>query len=130
MRPPVTVTVHGEVAPADVHAWLSQAHALVLPTRGENFGFAILEAFAAGRPVLVSPETPWRDLAARRAGWDVPLDDPDAWSDVITGIVAMDATAYTAWSAGARAVADAHARSDDAPARLEAALREAAGVPA
>lgn len=50
-----------------------------LPTRGENFGHSIVEALAAGVPVLISDQTPWRGLAAARAGWDLALADPGAY---------------------------------------------------
>jgi len=44
--------VHGE----DKAALLHRAAALVLPSRSENFGNVVLEAWQAGRPVAVTPE--------------------------------------------------------------------------
>jgi glycosyltransferase involved in cell wall biosynthesis len=44
--------VHGEEKAALLH----RAAALVLPSRSENFGNVVLEAWAAGRPVAVTPE--------------------------------------------------------------------------
>lgn len=59
---------------------LLQAHHLfILPTEGENFGHSIFEAFLAGRPVLISDQTPWRNLASIKAGWDLPLNDKEAF---------------------------------------------------
>ena len=49
----------------------------LLPTGGENFGHAIFEALSCGVPALISDQTPWRGLAAQRAGWDLPLDAPE-----------------------------------------------------
>jgi glycosyltransferase involved in cell wall biosynthesis len=46
----------GAVHGADKAALLHRAAALVLPSRSENFGNVILEAWAAGRPVAVTPE--------------------------------------------------------------------------
>jgi glycosyltransferase involved in cell wall biosynthesis len=46
----------GPVHGADKGALLHRAAALVLPSRSENFGNVILEAWAAGRPVAVTPE--------------------------------------------------------------------------
>lgn len=46
-----------------------------LPTRGENYGHVIAEALSAGTPVLLSDQTPWRDLSAKGVGWDLPLDN-------------------------------------------------------
>jgi glycosyltransferase involved in cell wall biosynthesis len=123
IRPPVHVRHLGEVAPEDVPACLGRAHASVLPTFGENFGFVILESLKAGRPVLVSPHTPWHDLAACRAGWEMPLE-PAAWITVLHQLAAMDQEEFDRWSAGALARAGQHAADDDAAERLEAALRE------
>ena len=44
--------VHGQ----DKAALLHRTAALVLPSRSENFGNVVLEAWAAGRPVVVTPE--------------------------------------------------------------------------
>jgi glycosyltransferase involved in cell wall biosynthesis len=46
----------GPVHGADKAALLHRMAALVLPSRSENFGNVILEAWAAGRPVAVTPE--------------------------------------------------------------------------
>ncbi|HKI02148.1 MAG TPA: glycosyltransferase [Thermoanaerobaculia bacterium] len=46
----------GPVRGADKAALLHRTAALVLPSRSENFGNVVLEAWAAGRPVAVTPE--------------------------------------------------------------------------
>jgi glycosyltransferase involved in cell wall biosynthesis len=63
----------GPVHGADKAALLHRAAALVLPSRSENFGNVVLEAWAAGRPVAVTPEV---GLAAtvREIGAGVVLD--------------------------------------------------------
>jgi glycosyltransferase involved in cell wall biosynthesis len=46
--------------PADRVPALIRAHdALFSPTRGENFGHSIAESLALGRPVIITPQTPW-----------------------------------------------------------------------
>ena len=42
---------------------------LVLPSFTENFGGVVVDALAAGKPVIASRFTPWQELAARRCGW-------------------------------------------------------------
>jgi glycosyltransferase involved in cell wall biosynthesis len=56
---------------------------LFLPSLGENFGHVIVEALSAGCPILISDRTPWRGLAERGVGWDLPLEDPAGFRGVI-----------------------------------------------
>jgi glycosyltransferase involved in cell wall biosynthesis len=77
------------------------AHAFALPTKGENFGHSIFESLAAGRPVLISDQTPWRNLPGDHAGWDLPLGDPAPFRRVIQELVDMDAPALETWCLGA-----------------------------
>ena len=52
----------GPVNAAEKGALFSRALALVLPSYSENFGNVVLEAMAAGRPVIVSSEVGLADL--------------------------------------------------------------------
>ena len=62
----------------------------LLPTQGENFGYAILEAMAAGCPILVSDRTPWQQATEQGAGWSLPLEDRDLWRHVLQQCVDME----------------------------------------
>lgn len=126
LPPHVAVAWRGAVPHERVAEVLAAAHLFVLPTLGESFGHAIVEALAAGVPVLVSDRTPWRGLAARRAGWDLPLSR-DAFRAAILEAVAWDDDAWRAWSAGARALAEEALASPAAIRAAEALLSEAAG---
>ena len=64
-------------------ALLQQHHLFVLPTTGENFGHAIFEALRAGRPVLISDQTPWLNLTQFNAGWSLPLNKKQAFISVL-----------------------------------------------
>lgn len=49
------------------------ASLFVLPTHSENFGMAIAEALASGRPVITTKGAPWSALVDHRAGWWIDL---------------------------------------------------------
>lgn len=75
---------YGGVLPHEaVVKTLSEYDLFFFPTRGENYGHVIYEALAAGLPVLVSDQTPWRDLDQLGIGWDLPLSDPQSFVDAI-----------------------------------------------
>lgn len=79
----VAVSYEGPVPHDSVATTLSSSDLFFFPTRGENYGHVIHEALAAGLPVLISDQTPWRDLVEKGVGWDLPLDDPRAFARVI-----------------------------------------------
>lgn len=91
----------GTVPPEQVPAVLAGHHALFMPSAGENFGHTMLEALSAGRPLLVSDRTPWRGLEADHAGWDLPLDRLEGFTEAVERLCAMDQAEYEQWSAGA-----------------------------
>jgi glycosyltransferase involved in cell wall biosynthesis len=69
----------------------------LFPTHGENYGHVILEALLAGTPVLLSDQTPWRNLEEAGAGWDIPLGDTDSYRRVIEQCAEMDTASYEQW---------------------------------
>jgi glycosyltransferase involved in cell wall biosynthesis len=117
----VEVRYLGDVPHERVFDEIAARHFMVLPTLGENFGFAIYEALAVGRPIVVSDRTPWRDLARTGAGWDLPLDDRVAWRQALQRSVDMDDAEYQRMSRAAWMHARAYAES----ATLETAVARA-----
>jgi glycosyltransferase involved in cell wall biosynthesis len=102
MPPNVQVTDHGAIRPEEVPAALRQHHLFFFPTRGENFGFVILDALLAGCPVLLSDQTPWRQLQEKGAGWDLPLEPRAPMQQVLQRCVEMDDEAFQRLSRSAR----------------------------
>jgi len=80
---------------------LREHHIFALPTTGENFGHSIFEALLAGRPVLISDQTPWLGLAERQIGWDLPLADPAGFTDRIEQAAAWDQEQFDHWARSA-----------------------------
>jgi len=80
---------------------LQQHHLFALPTTGENFGHSIFEAFLAGRPVLISDQTPWLGLADRKAGWDLPLASLEGFTRAMETAAGWDQREFDEWGLGA-----------------------------
>lgn len=93
---------HGPIEKEKIPARLADAHFFFLPTRGESFGHAILEALASGCPPIISDQTPWRGLTEGKAGSDIPLGRPDGFVRFLEEAVAMDAGQLKYWSQAAR----------------------------
>lgn len=88
-------------------------HLFVLPTLGESFGYAILEAMLWGCPVLISDRTPWTDLARQGAGWDLPLEEPERYLEVLARILALDQQGFDQLRKTTRSYALAYVKSQD-----------------
>ncbi|MGH3719460.1 MAG: glycosyltransferase family 4 protein [Pseudonocardiaceae bacterium] len=123
---PVTSSrVHavGYLDEADVRCVVAGAAALVLPSRDEGFGLPVLEAMAAGVPVVCSDLPALREVAGGLATL-VPPGDPAALATALTGVdgagrdpagaVARQAHAarYT-WQACAQATVHAYRKARD-----------------
>lgn len=65
----------GPVEPDLIIEPLRKFDLFILPTHGENFGHAILEALTAGVPVLLSDKTPWSHVGTAGAGWTCDPND-------------------------------------------------------
>lgn len=101
--PSLQVTMRGPVPHEAVGTLLHEFHLFFLPTHGENFGHVISEALCAGCPVLISDETPWRDLEALGVGWDLPLANPDGFVETVHRCLAMTNEDFTLMSRRAEA---------------------------
>lgn len=115
----IQVTWLGPVQRAELTDVLTGHDLFFLPTLGENFGHAIVEAFSAGLPVLLSDTTPWRGLQNRGIGYDLPLGDIDAFRAAIETEAALTPEAAQA----RRAAAFAFAREREANSQDVAAHR-------
>lgn len=102
LPPNVTVKYKGEIEPAEVEHALSSAHVCILPSKSENFGHSIYEALSAGRPVITSHATPWKELEKNSAGMNIDPMDPKALLEAINYFSEMDAEKLQAWSLSAK----------------------------
>jgi glycosyltransferase involved in cell wall biosynthesis len=82
------VTLTGWLEEADVRRHLATSHALVLPSFAEGLPMVVMEAFAAGRPVIASAIMGVPELVTRETGWLVPAGDPVALARAIADAAA------------------------------------------
>lgn len=108
----VHVAYQGPIPHERVVQELAQHDLFFLPTLGENFGHAIVEALSSGCPILISDQTPWRNLEALSAGWDLPLNGCGAYRAVLQRCLEMDESEHRQLREGALALAEAIARDD------------------
>ena len=121
----VAVQYCGTVAHDNVLSVMGAHDLFLFPTLGENFGHVILEAFLAGCPVVLSDQTPWRGLADKRVGWDIPLSGPADFHSVLQRCVMMDEEEYKMWSDSARAFGLSQTQDGSVVARNRALFEHA-----
>ena len=98
----ITVQYKGEIPPAMVFEVLNSAQVFILPSKSENFGHAIFEAFTAGRPVITSHNTPWNNLQEAKAGFNVSPENLNELSSAISFFANADNITLAQWSEGAK----------------------------
>jgi glycosyltransferase involved in cell wall biosynthesis len=86
----ISVSYRGSLPYPDVVPTLARYDLFFFPSLGENFGHVILEALAAGCPILTSNETGFRDLEGAGVGWALALSDVEAFRTRIRSCIAMD----------------------------------------
>ena len=64
----------GDAEPHTVQNILTGYDAMILLTKGENFGHAIYESLSVGTPVIISHFTPWNNLQEKKAGWNIDIN--------------------------------------------------------
>ena len=97
----VSVNFKGAVPSPELPALIHSYHFSVLTTLAENFGHAIFEAFVEGKPVIISDNTPWRNLEAQKAGWDIPLNKLEKHEEIIQFCIDVGQETYDEWSQAA-----------------------------
>lgn len=93
---PAHITFHykGSLKPEAIGETLGNYHALFLPTQNENYGHIIVEALQHGRPVILSDQTPWRELEKEKVGFDIPLRDKQGFVRAVSRLAQMDQAGF------------------------------------
>jgi glycosyltransferase involved in cell wall biosynthesis len=98
----IKVNYHGELPPVMIPEVLAMSHLFIQPSKSENFGHSLFEAFTSGLPVITSHYTPWNDLRNQSAGWNVDIDDTAELANAIGFFANMEKDEFTHWSVSAR----------------------------
>ena len=114
-KPGLDIVHVGAVPPHELGEVWGRSHALLMPTTHENFGHAVVEAWAHGRPVLLSDQTPWRGLSEAGLGWDEPLDKA-LW---VTRMQEAIQWSTETWRAMSEACVAKHRELVEAPALIQ-----------
>lgn len=120
MPPADRVKLLGYVAAQDLSALYAGARAFCFPSLSEGFGLPVLEAMAAGTPVVTSTHTPMADLIGA-AGLAAPALDVTALADAILTVTGPARSEFAAaarpraaeftWASTARATQAAYAEA-------------------
>ncbi|AOS65462.1 glycosyltransferase family 4 protein [Actinoalloteichus hymeniacidonis] len=102
---PERLRLLGRISDRDLAVVLDRAGALAVPSRAEGFGLPLLEAMAAGTPV-VHTDVPALVEVAGGAGRIVPRDDPAALARELHAVVTDRLTTSNLATAGRRRAAD------------------------
>ena len=84
----VQLELVGGVPPAETRDHFVWADLVLVPSFNENFGHAVAEAVATGRPALVSDQTAWTALDPGPSVRCLPLD-LNAWSRAAGDLLAL-----------------------------------------
>ncbi|MEH7827767.1 glycosyltransferase [Gemmobacter denitrificans] len=97
------VTLAGWLAEAEVRAALAGARALVLPSFAEGLPMVVMEALAAGRPVIGTAIAGMPELVTPDCGWLVPAGDCMALATAISQLADTPPDRLAAMGAAGRA---------------------------
>ncbi|MBM77115.1 MAG: hypothetical protein CL846_01415 [Crocinitomicaceae bacterium] len=104
---PNNVHVHfsNQVKPENILQNLNEADLFVSTSLNENFGHSIVEALGFSKPVLISDQTPWKNLLNYKAGADVSLVEEDFLFH-LNKFANMSNEEYQSYSKGAKSYFD------------------------
>ncbi len=86
----IKVTYKGFLDPTQISSTLSKYHLFFLPTKGENFGHAIVEAMQVGLIPLISDKTPWQNLEDRDCGYSLSLSSKQNFQRAIRDVLSLN----------------------------------------
>lgn len=89
-----SVTYEGILTHEEIIPKLNASHVFLFPTLGENYGHVISEALIGGCPLIISDQTPWRDLKEKEVGFDISLKNKGKFIEAIQHYIELDNEEY------------------------------------
>ncbi len=102
---PESFAYKGLVIPSQVQEVLSNYHALVLLTKGENFGHSLFESLGTGRPCITTNFTPWNNLSEQKAGVNVDIKNAADCLQKLNDLAQLSQQQYDTFCLGAHTIA-------------------------
>ena len=90
----INVKYKGVYIKKDGYNIFQNNHVFLFPTKGENFGHVIFESLSEGCPVIISDQTPWKDLQKREIGWIFSLSNRSKFLDTLNKLIQMNNKEY------------------------------------
>ena len=84
----IVLELMGATPPSTIRRYLGEAHLILVPSLNENYGHAVAEAIACGRPVVVSNQTVWSTLTTGTSVSCQPLV-LTAWVEATNQLLSM-----------------------------------------
>ncbi|NLD91049.1 MAG: glycosyltransferase [Fibrobacter sp.] len=93
----IKVEYKGAIKHSSVVETFQKYDLFFLPTLGENFCHSIIESLYSGTPVLISDQTPWRNLQEKNVGYDLPLACKENYVNAIKFVAQKKEPEYRLW---------------------------------
>lgn len=98
------ITLTGWLSEDGIRAALAECHALIMPSFAEGLPMVIMEAMAAGRPVIATIIAGIPELVQDgETGWLVPAGDPEALAGAVESLARTDHATLTGMGLKGRA---------------------------
>lgn len=90
----IEVSYKGVLNHKEVIKKFKSHHIFLFPTLGENYGHVIIESLLSGCPVIISDQTPWRNLESLGIGYDIDLKNHKKFVQSIQSYIDMNGKEY------------------------------------
>ncbi|MEZ4936291.1 MAG: glycosyltransferase [Crocinitomicaceae bacterium] len=87
------INFKGFIPPDQVNKILPKYHYFISLSSNENFGHSIAESLSNAVPVIISKNTPWRNLQDKGIGWDIEIEK-ELFLNTLQDAIGIDPIAY------------------------------------